>query len=461
MLSQLLFWAILLIMLTLSLFIGRLKGADNSIEWMSAKNSMSFIPIFGSIVGTMVGAAFFIALVIMGYENGILGIYIGIAYALGLSLLGLFSTKIRNLLAENNSHTLYHFLEKAFSKRVSFTFSLINLILFIFAIAGQILALKYFFIDNISMSMGRISIWAAIILVILVAVIYIFKGGLRKDIISDVIQLLIMVIALVFVLPVLKDVDSIEVNKIPKELYTVGTWGAVFFIGVLIMIAPMLLVRVDLWQRIIAAKSDRVAKLSFYTAAAVVCIFYWLFTLFGFLARGLGVDPDTNLIIGLLQRHPITSDMTIMAVSIAFICAVISTLDSLMNIAGISFVRVFYKSPESEEQTSLKNLRLATGIAIILSILISIIMPNIVDVFVSAISYVMVMSLPVILILLGFKKDERATFYSTISGALLLTVLIWIIPKFAFIPSVILGWVVYGAVALYTYKRVNHSETTQ
>lgn len=448
------FWLLLIIMLSLSLLIGSWKGANTSTEWMSAKNSMSFVYTSGSIIGTMVGAAFFIAIVIVGYENGILGLYIGLAYAFGLFSLGLFSGKIRQLLERNNSQTLFHFIEKSISKRVSTVFSIINLILFIFALAGQILALKYFFIDNIAISESKNALWFAILLIIIVTLIYVFRGGLRKDIISDIIQLIFMIIGLCFFVPFLINLPQSDLlTKLDPKLYTVGNWGPIFFIGVLIMIGPMLLVRADLWQRIMAAKSDKIAKQSFYTSAIVVCIFYCFFTYLGVLARGLEIDAKSNLIISILRNNSMDGkSITIMAISFAFICAVISTVDSLLNVASISLVRAIFGGLNNEEDTSLKKLKYASIFVLILSFFIIFLMPNIVNIFVSAISFVMVLSLPILLILFGFKPNEKATFWSIIIGAIVLSVLIWIIPKTAFVPSVITGWVCYLFITLWDKK---------
>lgn len=91
--SGVVFWGGLASMLLISLWIGLRKGAKNSADWMSAKGNMGLFAITGSIIATMVGGALFVAIVVMGYENGIVGIYIGLAYAFGLFALGLFSKK--------------------------------------------------------------------------------------------------------------------------------------------------------------------------------------------------------------------------------------------------------------------------------------------------------------------------------------------------------------------------------
>lgn len=128
--AAIVFWGGLASMLLISLWIGLTKAAKDSTAWMSAKKEMDLLAVTGSIIGTMVGGALFVAIVVMGYENGIVGIYIGLAYAFGLFALGLFSEKITVLLDKSQSETLFHFVTKRLGKNVGRAYAIVSVVLF-------------------------------------------------------------------------------------------------------------------------------------------------------------------------------------------------------------------------------------------------------------------------------------------------------------------------------------------
>lgn len=457
--TSIIFWGGLGSMLLISLLIGIIKKAENSIAWMSAKKESGMLRITGSIIGTMVGGALFVAIVVMGYENGIVGIYIGLAYAFGLFTLGLFSEKIVNLLEESQSETLFHFVVKKLNKKVGRLYAIISAVLFTFAVAGQILAMSHYFTGAPGLEQKELALFAAFLVSAAIVFIYVFTGGLRKDIISDNIQLVYMAIGLGLIIPYIIRLPSKDIlSNLDKKLYTVGAYGPIFLIGALLMITPMLLVRVDLWQRIRAAKSPKIAKWSFFLSAPIVSICYCFFTYIGMLARGLGVESGTNLLVGVLTQKQIGTIQSwiISALSVAFIGAVISSLDSLLNITSISYVRTMNTGEEeAESETPLRNLRIASFVVVAFVIIILVFFSNVVDIFVGAVSFIMVLAPPILHTLSGKQPSEKGAFYSLIFGSGILAIMWFIIPKNAFVPAVIVGWSIYFSFVLAERRRQN------
>jgi len=439
-------------MLLISFWIGLRKGAKDSTDWMSAKKEMGLLITTASIIATMVGGALFVVVVVMGYENGIVGIYIGLAYAFGLFALGLFSKKIIALLNESQSETLFHFVAKRLGRNVGRAYAIVSVVLFTLAVAGQILAMRHYFIGTPGIGQAESALWAAIIMTLVVVIIYIFRGGLKKDMISDVVQLIYMAVGLGLIIPYIWGLPTRDIlGHLDSRLYTVGAYGPVFLIGALLMIVPMLLVRADLWQRIRAAKSPEIAKWSFYISAPIVALSYCFFTYLGMLARGLGVESGTNLIVGILtpERTGGVQPWIISGLSIAFVGAVISTLDSLLNMTSIAFVRMTNPGEEqAESMTPLKKLKIASIVIVVLAIILLIWFSNVVDVFVAAVSFVMVIAPPILLILFGYQPNKRGAFYSIILGSIVLVIAWFLIPKNAFVPAVIMGWAVYFTIVL-------------
>ncbi|MEW8335928.1 MAG: hypothetical protein AB2599_16920 [Candidatus Thiodiazotropha sp.] len=448
------FWPGLVLLLIISLAIGLYNKSSDSSEWMSAGRKVKTLQLTASIIGTMVGGALFVAVVLLGYDIGIVGIYIGIAYIIGLILLGLLSKRITHLLDETQSESIYHFIVNKLGTKVGRLYSLINAVLFIFAVAGQILAMYHFFLNVPGISHPQIAIIAAILLTVIVVTIYIYTGGLRKDIVSDVFQLIYIVIGLAFFIPHILDLPlhSYFVSLDPK-LYTVGYYGLGWAVAALFLIMPMLFVRADLWQRIRAAESPSVARNAFLISAPIVGISFCLFIIVGMIARGAAISKDTNLIMELatLNTSTPTSDWLIPLLALSFIGAIISSLDSLLNVSSIASVRFTNPGENTveEQSTSLNALQKAAFIAALLVILLLVFFSNIVDIFVGAISFVMVLSLPILLILLDYNPHKNGAFYSIAVGAAVLIIAWFFIPKYAFIPAVILGWITYPAIIFF------------
>lgn len=446
--STVVFIIAILSMLLLSLIIGKNRKSKDSTSWISAKKQMGLLVTTSSIVATMIGGAVFVAVVIMGYENGIVGIYIGIAYALGLFAVGLFSDKILKLLDESNSETIFHFISIRLGAKTGKVYSIISVILFTFAVAGQIIAFQHYFKSIPGMNNGNIATTMAVVVSIVIVIIYTYYGGLRKDMISDVVQIIYMAIGLIIIIPLILSLPGVSILKnINPKYYTVGAYGPLFLIGALLMMGPMLLVRADLWQRLRAAKSNKVAKWSFYISAPIVALSFCLFTYIGMLARGLNVSTNSNIIIGILEKgyQKSLSPWIIDCILLAFVGAVISTLDSLLNMAGISLVRAYSKKDaEPERNTPVKKYRISTIIIVMLSaVIISIFSNDIVDVFVAAVSFVMVIALPILHLLFGYEPSQKGAYYGMLIGSLIMSISWLVVPKYAFIPGVIFGWAIY------------------
>jgi len=158
------FWIGLGLLLVISLIVGLLRRSTDSSDWLAAGQNISFIPLFGSIVGTMIGGAMFVAIATMGYENGIVGIYIGLAYGFGLVILGLFSGRIVTALDEAKSKTIFHLLVNRVGAPTGVLYALVSFVLLTLALAGQLLALHHFFSRTSSWSGHNLAFWFTAVL---------------------------------------------------------------------------------------------------------------------------------------------------------------------------------------------------------------------------------------------------------------------------------------------------------
>lgn len=462
--SVILFWSGIALIMALSLVVGLIRRSNSVGDWLSAGHNQGILPIAGSVVGTMIGGALFVAIVSFGYENGIVGFYLAIAYFVGLILLGLCAPRIRALLNESGSETLFDLLRKRISVRFGRAFEGVNALLLVMAIGGQVLALEeYLSIPSLDLA-GDWIFYLASALILITTSIYVIFGGLRKDIFSDVLQLVFMAIGIGFLLKLVSGAPvASTIGGLDAELWQVGAKTPIFLGGILLLFVPALLVRVDLWQRIRAARSDSAASWAFYVSAPVVAGSFVLFTLLGMLARGSGLAGEGAVLSSLIQFSApgASGELYVALVAVAFVGAIISTLDSLINIAGVAITRLGYRSVVGGESAalSIKKLRWGSLIAVVLGVGIAMVVRDIVELFLAAVSFVMVAAPAVVLLILRDRASARGAFVSLAVGLVILLSLVWILPATAFIPAAVVGWLIYFGIAWYE-RRANRKRVT-
>jgi len=445
-LEQSIFWGGLCLLVgvtALTSLLARKRAANNqTIEWIAAGGDVGLVALAASIISTMIGGAFFVAILLLGHQSGIVGMYIGLAYFVGLVLLGLFAPRILKALDESQSITILHFVRNRISTRVGRLFAAICTALFVLTIAVQVLAISEYLASFPKIMPGNMIQFATISVVFVLAFVYTYFGGLRKDIYSDIAQLLFISFGLLIIAyTAFTDLTLSGLKNLDPSMYTVGPIGVLYAILIMLLIVPMLLVRVDLWQRIRAARSPGVASRALYISAVVIGLGFGLFTFVGMEARGAGLSGP-----GMLNQYLKFggfSDVYVTVVAIAFLGAVISSLDSLLNMASISCVEMYKILPNDESENNSKIYRYGITIISIIGIFISFLFGDIVNLFVSVISFVMVLCPPILSLLFLSEASERGSFWSIIVGSLILISVSFYSPKMAFIPAAFAGWLVY------------------
>ena len=295
---------------------------------------------FGSVIGYALGAAFpMIALIFFG-------------------------KKLRVLLPKGRSLT--ELVLKRFGKKLfKLIFSLMIFYLFIF-LCAEVTA-----ISKLIYYISGLDVWISATIILSFTLIYVLFGGLKATIRSDGIQFIAIILLFFYLIFALffqnnnnLNLNIFEENFIKfdsKSLITSFQFGFVFFIAV----AATNLFHQGNWQRVYAAKSEKILVKSLLISFFIIFIIVLGLGLTGSISKlnGLKFNEDLAFFSIILNKSDILISLIILIFSL---CLTISTVDTLLN--SISSLTIVH-SKDFFNFKYLKDKKLSNVILILLSIL--------------------------------------------------------------------------------------------
>lgn len=439
----------------------RRKGITFSV-YAADPNKHGIWAITMTLTGTIVGGGMFLAVGQIGYEAGTAGFVLGLVYFVGLFIVGAFAHKIREIMDKGNHETLIDILRHYYNDKVVSQFCIINLAMYTFLLAGQFVAM-FQFVQFVQKAAGIALIpWALVGLAVLSLFLYPIIGGLRKDIQTDIIQVIIIIAASI---PILVNIicsgiwKSLWVN-LPDSHVTGTGYGWLFIVGAILFLTPSFLTRMDIWQRIRTAKTEKDSIYGFWFAGGLSCFFFFLFTTIGMWAYSLKFTNSKFATLDLIYQQ--FQNPWILGLIIgAFFAAVLSSADTFINNISLFITRVTFpnlwnqKGNEQTGKTLLVRSRIFAFAFICISIVLGRIVPNFVDLLVGAFSLLLIY-LPTIfgLLIVESWRNPKAAFWSSNLGVLafLFFFFCWN-PKLAFAPAVLISFITFALILVVTKKK--------
>lgn len=262
-------------------------------EYLIGSWSIGFWSITGTIISTWCGAAVFIGWVGMGFTVGLSGYF---KFALpgilaSLLLIFLFAAPLRR----QRLYTLADLFGERFGGKSGIVPSILSAFIYsVPTLALQIVGMSTVFTIALGLDM-KIGIFLSFALILAFTIL----GGLPAAIVTDAIQSFILLIGIVvlFIATVIYGGGfSNIINHTPIEMISpVGPFGLVEVLLFALSVGPFYMVWQSTWQRIFAAKSEKVAKRAgvtgFVIAGAISILPYSI----GVIARQFApanMDPD-------------------------------------------------------------------------------------------------------------------------------------------------------------------------
>ncbi|MDP2722890.1 MAG: sodium:solute symporter family protein [Bacteroidales bacterium] len=459
---ELLFWIVLYLVFILAISIRHLRTSDLD-QYLVNNRQTKTLPLVFTTLATFVGGGTSIGLIAMGYESGLAAVGIGIAYVIGFVLLFFFAGHIRDFGATHQlysfphylNHLYTHFEKSRFTRTFSATVSGVNIFIFFFLLSAQFVAmaslLKYGF---------EIGYTTAVVISAMIVVLYTAIAGLSGVIITDMVQFMaiVIMIVLVFIPGIIDDTQFFErLSELPANMLNGTYYGWIFLIALPVFLSWSVLVRMDIWQRILAAKDRKTARRVSLWSGLGMLPFYIVFPLVGMTIRVISQEAlsPKDVAYVFIDRH--SNGLLYGFAMVGLLSALMSSGDSFLNIISISAIKDLVgwklKNPKSSRLSQGLLLRIATILFGIMALAMALVFPYIVDLMVVGISTITIFA-PITLFAL-IKKEKvysyrKAALWSILSGFVLNAVLfVWGIlvpeqfePKNSFVPAFIVATLV-------------------
>ncbi|MEK7173421.1 MAG: sodium:solute symporter family protein, partial [Patescibacteria group bacterium] len=340
-------------------YVGKNEKLD---DFLVNRRKTKLLLLVTSLVSSTAGAGFVFGTASGAYQSGMsVGITLTLAYVPGLIMVSYFAPKINKFGRKHNAHTISDFFAIRYSERVRIIVAIMTLIAFFMYLALQFVAIASFIkiITGIGFEIGLVASALA-------TIAYVAVSGIKSDFYTDFAQFWLMIIFLfILLIPIgfisLGGVDSLK--SLPPSYFDPFAFGGIeFFIGGLILGIPILLVSMDMWQKIYAAESEKTAKRVFQLGALILIPFIILPTILGMMAAITLPNSDPNSIIFILIIKFLPTGL--LGLGLAGILAVVmSTIDSMLMVGTATLTKDFYKTfinKTADENKTLKMARIFT-----------------------------------------------------------------------------------------------------
>ena len=361
----------LIIVITVSLiftFVGLIysKKYQSLNNYLTANRNVGVFFLTTSLVASALGAWILFGPASAATWGG-LGAVIG--YSLGTAFPMLFliflGRKIRSEFPKGT--TLIEFLRKKFKKNLFKLILLMSIFYMFIFLCAEVTAIAML-INYISGT----SFWITALIILTGTVTYTLYGGLRVSIFTDTIQLLIILAILLISTFYLNSFlgEQFSLNFVNEKNPQLLSWsyipnytsGLTFFIAV----AATNLFHQGNWQRVYAAKSDRVLKKSLIISFLIIIPIVLFMGFTGLIAVSINpkITPDLGFFFLLLMDQSIFLSIIIIILGLSL---TISTVDTLVN--AISSLIIVDAKATFKSKSKIDYFKLSKYFIIILSII--------------------------------------------------------------------------------------------
>lgn len=403
------------------------RGAGESESFLAAGRNMNLVQTTASTAATDLGGGFSIAMGGLGFTLGISGSWLIAISGLSVVMVSfLMVPKVKRWADRVKGLTTGDLFEARFDRRTGLLAAIVIGIAWFTFVGGQIIAGAKLMQATLGMGLTL-----AVVLSGAIILAYTALGGLKAVIYTDVFQMVVLMIGIVFL-------------AVPIGLWQVGgwqglvahfsanvdtaslvDWGAVGWkqsLGWFFSIFPVWFISIAAMQRIIAARDEKTARRAFLLTG--VPIEWPLFaigsTLIGMIARMLMPDiADAELATPMVIMELLPVGVTGFVIA-AYIAAVMSTADSVLMGPVAIFTNDIYRKhlrPDASEASLVRVARIATLVLGTLGIGMAYLVPNVLDLILYAYTFGAAgLFFPMLALLFWPRATAAGAFWSILSA---------------------------------------------
>jgi len=360
------------------LYIGfRAKKSDNNDaveEYLLAGRSLTLPMFVATLVSTWYGG-------ILGvgeftYKHGLA---VWFVFGLPYYVFGaIFAFVLAGKVRRSKLFTIPDRLAQVYDKRTSFLGTILTLILVTPAPYFLMLGVLFQIIFGVDLKLS-------IVISTLLSVSYLFAGGFRADVYTDIFEFFLMFVGFSLIIPfaiVKYGGINFIVSNVPREVLTLTGGNSIQYIIAWFLIAVWTLVDPGFYQRCYAARDERTAKYGI-----LISILFWM--IFDFMTMTAGLYSRA-ILPGLeqpLMAYPLLAEVVLPKVAkglfyIGMLATIMSTLNTLVFISAVTIGNdIIWKLKKTHNEVNKINFYTRIGLIItsVLSILLAIYFPSVVD----------------------------------------------------------------------------------
>jgi SSS family solute:Na+ symporter len=373
------------------------KGESGSESFLAADRDMNLLQTTASTAATDLGGGFSIAMGGLGFTLGISGSWLIAVSGLSIVMVSfLMVPKVKRWADKVKGLTTGDLFEARFDRRTGTLAAVVIGIAWLAFVGGQIIAGGKLVQATLGMDLG-----VAVLVSGVIIVAYTAMGGLKAVIYTDVFQMLVLLIGVIFIAV---PIGLIKVGgwsamsehfAASAETTSLIDWGAVGWrraLGWFFAVFPVWFISIAGLQRIVAARDERTARRAFLLTG--VPIEWPLFavgsTLVGMMARMLFPDlQDAELATPTMIVELLPAGVAGIVIA-AYIAAVMSSADSCLIGPVAIFTNDIYRkylNQQASDQTLVRVARISTLVMGIFAIATAWLIPNVLELILYAYTF--------------------------------------------------------------------------
>jgi SSS family solute:Na+ symporter len=444
------------------------RGEGESESFLAADRNMNLVQTTCSTAATDLGGGFSIAMGGLGFTLGISGSWLIAVSGLSIVIVSfLMVPKVKRWSDRVKGLTTGDLFEARFDRRTGTVAAIVIGIAWFTFVGGQIIAGGKLLQVALDMNLSiAIALSGAIVLA------YTAMGGLKAVIYTDVFQMFVLMIGIVFIAMPIGMIKvggwgaMVEHFSSSPDTASMISWGAVGWkqaMGWFFAVFPVWFISIAAMQRIVAARDEKTARRAFLLTG--VPIEWPLFAvgsiLIGMVARILLPDlADAELATPTIIMHLLPAGIAGVVIA-AYIAAVMSSADSCLIGPVAIFTNDVYRKhlrPAASERQLVRVARISTLVLGVLAIAVAYLIPNVLQLILYAYTFGAAgIFFPMLGLLFWKKTTAKGAFWSMILGGS--SAVVWAIADEPFgFSSSYLGWVVGLPVLVLVSLFTQHSE---
>lgn len=340
----------------------RLKSTS---DYLLADRNLPFWVFFPCLSAVILGGGSTFGSASQSYQFGLSGAWITFMFGLGVVFVGLF---FAGRIAKLDVFTLSELLERRYGHGSGYVSAMVSTIYTVLIAVVQIIALGTILKELLGWSLN-----AGILAGGMVTVIYTMIGGMIAITITDFLQFVLMsigvVLLLIFGIDAVGGVQAVT-EAVPPDFLTLTNISGQRLMGLFLSLFLGIMIGQDIWQRILTARNQRVAKVGSIFAGLYSVGWGAAMGISGLLAYILlpGLEsPQSALPALVIKVLPAgLSGIVLAALMSALMSTVSATVLASATLVTNDILKPLLKLSEADEFNVSRILTAVTGVVVIL-----------------------------------------------------------------------------------------------